>query len=146
MKKPIVLLLAAAMMIALVGCAGKDPGPPPDLTGGWIQPSEGEWFHIANITEDTIEIWWFLPSENITDIYWTGSFTPPTDGKEPYVWESVNKYTVEELEASYANRRASREETKQFTYQDGVISYNVTAGHLRMGYTLERANEVGNNG
>ena len=137
-KKWIVLFLAVAAL-ALVGCANRDPGPPPDLTGGWIQPTENEWFHIANITDDTIEIWWFLPSESKADLYWSGTFTPPTDGKEPYVWISANRYTDEELGENYYYNRTSREETKEFTYTDGKISYNVTSGHLRLGYTLERA-------
>ena len=145
MKKLTALFLAAAMLFSLAACAEKDPGPPPDLTGGWIQPSENEWFHIATITDDTIEIWWFLPSENDADLYWSGSFTPPVDGKEPYVWTSSNNYTEAELSKSYKYNRASREETKEFTYKDGVISYNVTSGHLRLGFSLERADAAANN-
>lgn len=144
-KRLFALLLAAASVLALTACAKKDPGPPPDLTGGWIQPTENDWFHIATIAGDTIEIWWFLPSENKADLYWSGTFTPPTDGAEPYVWTSTNKYTKEELDASFYYNRTSREETKEFTYKDGQISYNVTSGHLRLGYSLVRAEEVQNN-
>ena len=144
-KRLFALLLAAASVLTLTACAKKDPGPPPDLTGGWIQPTENDWFHIATIAGDTIEIWWFLPSENKADLYWSGTFTPPTDGAEPYVWTSTNKYTKEELDASFYYNRTSREETKEFTYKDGQISYNVTSGHLRLGYSLVRAEEVQNN-
>ncbi|MBQ9647251.1 MAG: hypothetical protein IJV43_02680 [Oscillospiraceae bacterium] len=137
-KKLLSLLLAAAAALALAGCA-KNPGPPPDLTGGWIQLSQGEWFHIATITNDTIEIWWYLPAEDERNLYWSGTFTPPEDGKEPYTWTSANNYTEEELNRSYTYNRTSREETKEFSYKNGQISYNVTSGHLRLGYTLERA-------
>ena len=137
-KKLIALLLAAASVLALTACAKEDTATPPDLVGAWIQPSEGEWFHIATITDDTIEIWWYLPSEDKRDLYWSGTFTAPTDGKEPYVFLSENKYTEDELNASFYYNRTSREETKEFTYKDGKLSYNVTSGHLRLGYSLEK--------
>jgi len=138
-KKWIALLLAALTVFALGGCSEKkDTATPPDLIGGWIQPTENDWFHIATITDDTIEIWWYLPSEDKRDLYWSGTFTAPTDGKEPYVWTSENKYTKEELDKSFYYNRTSREETKEFTYEDGKISYNVTSGHLRLGFSLEK--------
>ncbi len=137
-KRAFALLLAAAAVFALVSCARRQPGPPPDLTGGWIQPGENEWCHIARITEDRIDIWWYIPARSIYDLYWSGSFTPPTDDQEPYTWESVNAYTPEALNLSPRYNRTSREETKSFTYQDGKIGYIVTAGHLQMGYVLER--------
>ena len=141
-KSLLTLFLTLTVALALAACGPKDYGPPPDLTGGWIQPTENEWFHIATITDDTIEIWWFLPSEKKADLYWSGTFTPPTDGKEPYTWVSTNKYSQAEMDASYYYNRTSREETKEFTYQDGQISYNVTSGHLRLGYTLEKASDT----
>lgn len=144
MKKLSVLFLAAVTVLMFAACSDRDPGLPPDLTGGWIQPSENEWFQIATITDDTIEIWWYLPAEDEADLYWSGSFVPPEDGKEPYVWISNNNYTEAQLNKSYKYNRASREETKEFSYKDGVISYNVTSGHLRLGFTLERATAENN--
>ncbi len=139
-KKLIALLLAALTALALAACGKKEPPPPPpDLTGDWVQPSEDEWYHIATVSDDKIEIWWYLPASDRRDLYWSGTFTPPQDGKEPYEWVSVNNYTEEELNSTYHFHRTSREESKTFTYKDGKISYNVTAGHLRLGYSLERA-------
>lgn len=140
MRKTLALLfIVLTTVCALAACGSKDPGPAPDLTGDWVQPSEDEWYHIATIDGDQIEIFWYLPSLERKELYWSGTFTPPTDGKEPYTWESSNNYTKEEMDAEYRFHRTSREETKTFSYKDGVISYNVTAGHLRLGYTLERA-------
>lgn len=132
-----IILLALAAVCALCACK-KASAPTPDLTGEWRQLSDEQWYHIATITDDKIEIWWYLPAYDRRDLYWSGSFTPPTDGTEPYEWTSVNDYTEAQLDATYRFHRASREETKVFTYKDGKISYNVTAGHLRLGYSLEK--------
>ncbi len=137
-KRVFALLLAAAAVFALASCAHRKPGPPPDLTGAWIQPGENEWCHIARITEDQIDIWWYIPARSIYNLYWSGSFTPPTDDSEPYTWQSTNAYTPEALDLSPRYNRTSREEVKSFTYQDGKIGYIVTAGHLQMSYALER--------
>lgn len=142
-RKPFALLLALLAVCALAACAKKQPpGPAPDLTGEWVQPSEDEWYHIATIDDEKIEIYWYLPRTGRKDLYWSGTFTPPADGTEPYTWTSTNNYTKDELDAQYHFHRTSREETKTFTYKNGAISYNVTAGHLRLGYTLERAAEA----
>ena len=145
MKRTLTVLLALLVTGTLSACAWRqkqaEPAPPPDLSGNWAQPSEDDWYQIAQITDDKIEIWWYIPARNIRELYWSGSFTPPADASEPYRWVSSNTYTADELNASYRFHRASREDVKTFTYRDGVISYNVTAGHLRLGYTLERAAE-----
>lgn len=138
-----VIPLVAALCLLLAACGGpKDYGPPPDLTGKWGRPSEGaNWYFTANITEDTIKIEWYQPVYHEIYLYWEGTFIPPEDGKEPYTWESSSMHTVEELESSRDYNRATREQTKTFTYEDGKISYLVTAGHLRTRHTIERALE-----
>lgn len=140
MKKCTVLLLAAVAALVLAACSD-EAKEPPELTGEWIQPSDGSFYHMATITDDKIEIWWYLPEDDLRALYWSGSFTPPETGKEPYQWDSVNSFTEAELDASNAYVRTSREGIKTFTYKKGQISYNVTAGHLRMTYTLERVGE-----
>ncbi len=137
-----VVLLALATVCALAACKESPPPPAPDLSGDWRQTSDNQWYHVAEITDDKIEIWWYLPSYDRLDLYWSGSFTPPADGTEPYEWISTNHYTEEQLDASYKLHRASREETKRFVYQDGKIIYNVTSGHLRLGFALERVEDT----
>lgn len=147
MSRKLAVLLAAVAVIILAAAAiylgsrpPKEPAPPPDLTGEWSQNSGGEWYHIATITDDMIEVWWYLPSEDLRELYWQGTFTPPVDGEEPYAWESANNLSMQEL-SLYKHRRTSREEVKTFTYKDGKLSYVVTAGHLQMVFALERAEE-----
>ena len=131
----------AALCLLLTACGGSnDYVPPPDLTGKWGQmPHDGaNWYFIANITEDVIKIEWYQPTYHEIYLYWEGTFTPPTDGKEPYSWDSTTLHTVEELESSNLFNRATREQTKTFTYKDGKISFLVTSGYLRMSYAIER--------
>lgn len=134
MKKLIVLALAGLAALTLAACGGGErSGAPPELTGEWRQVSDGEWYHIATITGDTIEIYRYLPAYNEKELYWWGTFEPPTTAQEPYAWRSVN-----DLEKAGTSVRASREETKTFTYKNTRIRYIVTAGHLQMTYELEK--------
>lgn len=66
--------------------------------------------HITTITGDTIEIYRYLPAYNEKELYWWGTFEPPTTAQEPYAWRSVN-----DLEKAGTSVRASRGETKTFT-------------------------------
>ena len=105
------------------------PALPPDLSGEWKSEEKEEAFQGANITDDTIEIYWVGQDdgEDFVALYWAGTFVPPSDGKEPYSWESVN-----DTEKTSSALLASEDETKVFTYQDGKISYSVTfAGETR---------------
>ena len=139
MGKKLTALLLFAACTFLLSCASHRGGRPPDLTGEWKQPSDGIWYHIATIEDSTIRVYWYLPEDGTKALYWQGSFLPPLTADEPYSWESTNDYTEEYLTGKYEYNRTSREPTKTFTYQDGKISYHVTAGHLRMTYALERA-------
>ena len=135
----------AALCMLLAACAPENYGPPPDLTGQWGRPTHdgANWYFIGTITDDVILVQWYQPTYDETWLYWEGTFTPPQDGKEPYSWDSTTLHTVEELESSKLFRRATREQTKTFTYnKDDTISFLVTSGYLRMGYTLQRPFDV----
>ena len=143
MKQRIIPLMAAlCLLLAACGPKETDYGPPPDLTGKWGKPTEGaNWYFTGTITEDVIKVEWYQPVYNETYLYWEGTFTPPEDGREPYSWESSTLHTVEELESSRNFNRATREQTKTFTYENGKITFIVTAGHLRTAHSIERADE-----
>ena len=130
----------AAMVLALClsscGSNGSD-APPPDLTGEWKQMSEDSTFYqIASITGDTIETYWYVVADESVYLYWTGTFTPPEDGKEPYTWQSVN-----DIEKAETSPWAMRDGMKSFTYKDGKISYIVRMGNLSVSVALERLPE-----
>lgn len=139
-KKCAVLLLSIAAVLVLSACSVR-ADPPPDLTGHWVQPGDSEWCHIATISENKIKIWWYLPAEDETNLYWSGTFVPPTSPEEPYEWQSVNDYSADYLDKLFKYRRTSREPVKTFTYKDGTISYKVTAGNLILTFALQKTDD-----
>lgn len=133
--KKLVCMAAVVLALCLSSCAGRgSDAPPPDLTGEWKQTGESNnYYQIAAITGDTIETYWYVVSDGSVYLYWTGTFTPPENGKEPYTWQSVN-----DLEKAQTSNWAARDEVKSFTYKDGKLSYNVRTGNLTRRVTLER--------
>lgn len=128
MKKFLALLACCAVCLSLAACSSgyykvEEPEPP-DLTGEWKQTnseSEDSW-QAATITVSTIEIYWVSDGGDSSALYWAGSFEAPTTADEPYTWASVN-----DTEKTSSALLASGDETKDFTYQDGEISYSVSA-------------------
>ena len=132
--KKIVCTAALALSLCLSSCGNRNNGAPPDLTGEWKQVGEaGNFYQIATVSDDTIETYWYVVSDESLYLYWTGTFTPPEDGKEPYTWQSVN-----DLEKAQTSSWARREETNSFTYKDGKISYIARMGSLNVGVELEK--------
>ena len=54
-------------------------------------------------------------------MYWAGSFEAPSDGAEPYTWVSRN-----DASRTSAALLASGDNTKEFTYLNGKLSYSAT--------------------
>ena len=103
----------------------------PDLWGEWrYNNGDEESFHGIFISGDTIEIYWVTEGGLSTSLYWAGSFEAPPDGKEPYTWESI----CDENRTSAA-QLASNENTKTFTYANGILSYD--ANILGVSTTIE---------
>ena len=136
------LILTLALALSLTACGERDPGPPPDLRGQWRQvfDEEPEYYHLARITDDYIEIYYYYTADGSTNLYWYGSFTPPEYGEEPYVFESENKLPKNISPRLF--RYASRDAKKEFTYKKGNVSYMIAPSQaLRMNVTLERAEQ-----
>ena len=106
---------------------------PPDLTGEWQQVNSNaeDSYQTATITDDTITVNWVAP--DTTALYWAGSFEAPTTADEPYTWDSVN-----DTEQTANALLASSDETKTFTYEDGQISYSVSAMGVTTTVKLEK--------
>jgi len=145
--KKLLSVLALASALALVGCSAADepaatndaaapeapaaenstPEPEPelvDLVGDWKQanPATPNNYQQATITEDTISIDWVNEEMDSKSIYWVGTYTAPTEPGDTWTWTSER-----DAAATDTALLASTDDTKDFTYEDGVISYDVTA-------------------
>lgn len=139
MKKKIATLLIAGMLVLSVTACGSGsddnndnssgsestevaPEEPTDLTGTWkSEENEGSWME-ATIADDTIEINWVSDEGNTRSIYWVGTYEAPTEAVKEYNWTSERN--KEETDTALL---ASTDDTKDFTYKDDVLSYEVSA-------------------
>ena len=130
MKKYIIALCSICMLFSLCACGSADkpsdtqqPETPPDLTGEWVQTNSNseDSYQIATITADAIEIYWVSDGGDTKALYWAGTFAAPQSVGD-YTWTSEN-----DTEKTSMALLAATAETKDFTYSDGVISYEVEA-------------------
>lgn len=139
-KKLVVLLLAATMSLSVVACGGEkesakkaeapktetakeeEKKEPTDLTGTWkSEDNNGSW-QEATITDSTIEINWVSDNGDTKSLYWAGSYDAPTEYVEEYSWTSNNDHEKTDMALL-----ASGDDTKDFTFKNGVISYEASA-------------------
>lgn len=95
----------------------------PDLSGDWVytSPDNKDDALKASITDGVITVEWDLQSTGITGIYWVGTFEAPTTNDEPYTWTS-QRDTV----ATDSELLAATSDTKDFTYKDDTLSFDVS--------------------
>lgn len=140
-KKLVALLLCGALatcMITACGQPGEDKKAestdankeekkeekkePTDLTGTWKSEETDGSYQEAVITENTIEINWVSDGGNTKSLYWAGTYVAPTEYVEEYSWTSEN-----DKEKTGSALLASGDDTKEFSYKDGKISYEASA-------------------
>lgn len=136
-KKAITLLMMSALVLTIGACGSSsnsnsekteettapvEKEEPTDLTGTWQSENNNGSYHEAVITDSTIEINWVSDNGDTKSLYWAGSFTPPTEAVDNYSWTSEN-----DTEKTASAMMASSDETKEFTYEKGIISYEASA-------------------
>lgn len=147
MKKRMLVFACFMLTLPLTACGGnvssstgadaaaqqEEAPQPPDLTGEWVQVNSDseDSYQTATITADTITVNW--NASDTTALYWAGSFEAPTTADEPYTWDSAN-----DTEQTANALLASPDETKTFTYEDGQISYSVSAMGVTTTVKLEK--------
>lgn len=99
------------------------PAAPLSLEGGWrqVNSDDPERWQTATITTDTITVDWVSEGGDTRALYWAGSFAAPTDASESYSWSSSNDTSQTE-----SALLASSAPTKEFAYDGGLLSYEVT--------------------
>lgn len=143
MKKLLYIALSAVLVLGMLTACGApkqgnpetNPATPPDLVGEWKQTNSNadDAWQAATIAGDTIEVYWVSDNGDTKALYWAGSFDAPTTADEPYTWESENDKDQTDMAIL-----ASGDDTKTFTYQDGVISYEVSAMGVTQTVKLEK--------
>lgn len=140
--KKIIMPIVIVAALALTGCGAMDAPPAsdsaataaevkpveetpqaPDLVGAWKQSnskSETD-FMTAAIADGVISIHWELGSEDITAVYWVGTFEAPEDPDGPHTWISER-----DTAATDTAVMASTDDTKEFTYDKDNISFTVS--------------------
>ncbi|BDF40038.1 MULTISPECIES: hypothetical protein [Bacteria] len=136
-----------ALALTLAGCGGSAEQEPAastaqeeqaqqlDLTGSWKQVnknSEDSW-QEAVIDDGAITINWVSNGGDTKSLYWAGTYEAPTSDTESYSWVSEN-------DTSQTDKAplASTAETKDFKYDNGVLSYEATAMGTTTTVKMER--------
>lgn len=100
----------------------RDTSVPPDLVGEWRENNgSADAYHGIRIFGHTIEIYWVSDGGNTRTLYWAGTYDPPADGAEPYSWVSQN-----DTDRTSAALLASGDSAKEFTYENGKLSYSAS--------------------
>ncbi|MDO4468690.1 MAG: hypothetical protein Q4C84_02470 [Bacillota bacterium] len=135
-KKIAAIILASVMTFSFAGCGentekseikqehskAEERKKTTDLSGTWkSEDRDGAW-QEATIADGTVEIYWVSDNGNTKSLYWAGSYEAPTEYVEEYLWTSNNNH-----EKTDAALLASGDDTKDFTYKDGKISYQASA-------------------
>ena len=141
MKKLFILLLTLILCFSMVACGNSkqlsntDPTKPLDLTGTWKQVnsnSDDAW-QEAVIEDGTITINWITDNGDTKSLYWVGSYDAPTEATEEYKWTSENDH-----DQTDSALLASSDDTKEFTYTDGQLTYEASAMGNTMTIRLEK--------
>lgn len=111
---------------------------PQELLGEWVQVNSNseDSYHIATITENEINVYWYMASDGTKALYWSGSFSLPENLGKSYSWDSENN--TDQTETALL---ASSDEMKSFTYSNGCITYEVSALGVTQTVKLEKESQ-----
>lgn len=112
------------------------PSEPLDLTGEWKQSNSNDesTYQVATIADGQITIDWVNDAESTRAIYWVGTYVAPTEDADSFTWESQGD--VAQMETAIL---ASQDSTKTFSYEGGVLKYELSALGVTM--TVEMARQ-----
>lgn len=144
-RRTLALALGLIMALGLTACGGSEETAPADgnkkeesvldLTGTWaMEPDEEGTTMSATISADSIVVNWLVDGDEW--LYWSGSYTPPTDPGDSYTW------TSQADGAADTALLASSDETKDFSYKGGVLSFDVTIQGETATVKMEKTGEL----
>lgn len=92
---------------------------PLNLSGQWVSQVNNGSSMAAYIGDGGISVFWILDGDDTPWTYWVGTYDAPETDEDSYSWTSTNTYTGNGL-------MASSDDTKDFSYRDGTLTYNVS--------------------
>lgn len=131
MKKILTIALSVILVLSFASCGGnssdkESASKPLDLSGEWTQTnsnSDTDYMEATISNDGTIEINWVFEEEDSISLYWAGTYVVPENVTEDeYSWTSEN-----DTSKTDSALLASTSETKDFTYKDGVLSFEASA-------------------
>ena len=156
--KPSILVPFAIVALLLTGCSSSPGTPategngggsttaatsaeqapaaePLDLTGDWKQTNSNsaDSYQAATIAGDIITVNWVNEADSTTALYWIGTYVAPTEAADTFTWTSTGD--VAQMETALL---ASGDDSKEFTYEDGKLKYELTAMGVTMTVEMER--------
>lgn len=131
------LILAAAL---LVGCGSANTDPE-DLTGKWTAEHEegASSYMTATINSTSIHVYFYTPDGDTSALYWSGTYVAPTEPTEDgceYTWTSEANH--DETDKALL---ASSDDTKQFTYKDGDLSFPISMMGVQSTIHMKRSTD-----
>lgn len=104
--------------------APEEAPEPVSLVGEWTQTNANsdENYQAATITADAIEVYWIADGGDTRSLYWAGTAEVHADAGDSFSWDSVN-----DTSKTDGALLASGDDSKTFTYEDGELSFEVTA-------------------
>lgn len=123
-RRTLALLLGVVMALSLTACGGGSSTPqeaaePLDLSGVWqMEPAEDGTTIQATISGDTIVVNWVVDGDEW--LYWSGNYDAPGEPGDSYSWTSQNDGK------SKSALMGASQDTKEFNYNGGVLSFDIT--------------------
>ena len=139
MKKVLINIITICLSLGiLVGCSSSE-AEPLSLAGNWQGENEDGAYMAAYIVDDVIEVYWISEDDDSSfsnALYWSGSYDAPEEDVDTYEWDSINN-----TDKTSTALLASDAETKTFTYEDGTISFEVTAIGVTQTYEMTESDQ-----
>jgi hypothetical protein len=106
------------------------------LDGAWEQTNKNseDSYQSATITGSTMQIDWVTDGGDSRAVYWVGTVEIPADVGDSFAWVSTR-----DAAATDNAIMASTSDTKEFTYNAGELSYELTAMGVKVTVRMAKA-------
>ncbi len=129
-RKIMMVILSLTLVMSLAACGSSEESSSGaaeeeetlDLTGVWQSEVTDGAYMEATISGETITVNWMDEEDETSALYWIGTYIPPTESTDEYDWESQGD--VDQMSTALL---ASSDETKEFSYSNGDLSFPVSA-------------------